>query len=63
MLVLVLKGRSNLYNVMINMPETIAGDICIKIEKASGKLQPGVVLGKKKQTKHQKTWSMFGVDM
>lgn len=61
MLVLVLKGRNNLYNGMINMPETIARDICIKIEKASGNLQPGVVLEKK--PKHQKTWLMFRFDL
>lgn len=46
---------------MINMPETIARDICIKIEKASGNLQPGVVLEKK--PKHQKTWLMFRFDL
>lgn len=48
MLVLVSKGRNNLYNVMINMPETIARDICIKIETANSKSQ-GVVLKKKQK--------------
>lgn len=50
MLGLVLKGRNNLCNVVINMPGAIAGDICIKIEKPSGKLQPGVVLERKINT-------------
>lgn len=47
-LVLVIKGRNKLYNVMISTPETIAGDIWIKIEEANGKLQPGVVKNKQK---------------
>lgn len=46
---------------MVNMPETIARDICIKIEKASGNLQAGVVL--EKNPKHQKTLSMFRFDI
>lgn len=54
MLVLVLKCRNNLYNVMINMPETVGRNMCIKIEKGSGKLQPAVLLGKKKKSQTPK---------
>lgn len=54
---LVLKGRNNLCNVVINMPGAIAGDICIKIEKASDRLQPGVVLERKINTKRPGPWS------
>jgi len=35
MLVLVLKGKSNLYNVVTNMPETTDRGIRIKMQKAS----------------------------
>lgn len=48
---------------MINKPETIGRNMCIKTEKGSGKLQPAVLLGKKKKAKHQKAWYVFRVDM
>lgn len=53
MLVLVTRGRSNFYNVMINKMGTIAGDLWIKIEKASGKLQPGIVKNKQANKQEQ----------
>lgn len=39
--------------MMINKTETIAGDLWIKIEKASGKLQPGVVKNKQASKQQQ----------
>lgn len=53
MLVLVTRGRSNFYNAMINKMGTIAGDLWIKIEKASGKLQQGIVKNKQANKQQQ----------
>lgn len=39
---------------MINKPETIGRNTCIKTEKGSGKLQPGVLLEKKKKSQTPK---------
>lgn len=41
------------------MPGTIPGDMCCKIDKASGMLQPGLVY----KTTQRNPWSMFTVDM
>lgn len=38
---------------MINKMGTIAGDLWIKIEKASGKLQPGIVKNKQANKQEQ----------
>lgn len=42
-LILVLKGKNNLDDVITSTPETIARDVFIKTEKSRGTLQPGQV--------------------